>query len=330
MAGSEYSNKLVYVCQITLTASFLTPFLLKNSTEIQSLWKIALIDLTILFSILFFQKISRLVILTPQLEEFFVFTVPFTLRRIDFFILVEYILGKIQFFALTYILQNQINGLSAFCLYYIILVFYHNGEFIFVATCQYELLSYDSFLLYHSNAYQFAHDLSIFEFWVEYTYFPDYKNQGICYMAIIFGLQMIFGMICRMSAFYYANINFTHLVATKKRPEHMLITHGIYAFSRHPSYFGYFLLAVSGQLMLKNLFCAVCYMLVLYFFFLERLELEEYALEKFFGRAYREYRSKVGSKIPFLDKILAKRLISEQKNWRTSGQHNASDEEDEN
>jgi protein-S-isoprenylcysteine O-methyltransferase len=43
-----------------------------------------------------------------------------------------------------------------------------------------------------------------------------------------------------MSAFYYANVSFTHIVSTTKKQEHVLVTNGIYQFIRHPSYFGYF------------------------------------------------------------------------------------------
>jgi protein-S-isoprenylcysteine O-methyltransferase len=189
-------------------------------------------------------------------------------------------------------------------------VFYHNGEFIFVVTCHYELLGYDSFLIYHSNAYQIAQWLGVLEFLIESYFFPDYKNFLTGFFMFGFGVTMVIGMICRMSAFYYANVSFTHLVSTTKEQDHVLVTNGIYQFSRHPSYFGYFLFAVSGQLLMKNFVCAVAYVLVLWNFFLERLSIEEPALEEFFGGKYREFRSQVPTRIPFLDSALEKRLAS--------------------
>jgi protein-S-isoprenylcysteine O-methyltransferase len=59
---------------------------------------------------------------------------------------------------------------------------------------------------------------------------------------------------------------------------------------------------------MKNYLCAAAYVYVLWNFFLDRLEFEELALEQFFGQEYRDFRCKVPTRIPFLDRALAKRL----------------------
>jgi len=64
---------------------------------------------------------------------------------------------------------------------------------------------------------------------------------------VVFGTLALMGDVMRISAFYFANSNFTHLVAYRKEREHVLVTNGIYKLSRHPSYDGYFLFAVCTQ-----------------------------------------------------------------------------------
>ena len=55
---------------------------------------------------------------------------------------------------------------------------------------------------------------------------------------------------------------FTHRLWSVKRPEHKLVTWGIYRHLRHPAYLGWFLWSVGTQLLLCNLVCLVGFVLV--------------------------------------------------------------------
>ena len=69
-----------------------------------------------------------------------------------------------------------------------------------------------------------------------------------------------------------ATTNFHHHVQKKQRQGHELVTHGIYAWLRHPSYFGFFWWAVGTQLVLGNVFCFFIYVFVLWRFFFRRIK----------------------------------------------------------
>ncbi len=55
------------------------------------------------------------------------------------------------------------------------------------------------------------------------------------------GLALIaIGQLLRSMAMIHAHNNFSHIVADKKRTDHELVTTGVYAWTRHPSYVGFF------------------------------------------------------------------------------------------
>ena len=109
-----------------------------------------------------------------------------------------------------------------------------------------------------------------------------------------------------------ASSNFSHKIATEKTSSHTLVTSGIYAFVRHPSYFGFFWWSVGTQIFLANPLSTVIFMAVLWKFFSSRIRYvcgstladvsrqEELLLIKFFGDEYVDYRKKVGVWIPFI------------------------------
>jgi len=97
-----------------------------------------------------------------------------------------------------------------------------------------------------------------------------------------------------------AATNFSHAVAFRKRDSHVLVTDGVYAWFRHPSYAGFFYWALGTQLVLQNPVSFMLYALVMWRFFYRRTRAEEGALIKFFGDQYVQYRKRVGTKIPFI------------------------------
>ena len=58
---------------------------------------------------------------------------------------------------------------------------------------------------------------------------------------------VILGEALRKAGILTARRHFTHTVQTTRRPGHTLVTHGVYAFVRHPGYLGWFIWAVSTQ-----------------------------------------------------------------------------------
>ena len=66
------------------------------------------------------------------------------------------------------------------------------------------------------------------------------------------------------------------------------------------AYFGFWIWALSNQLLLFNPICFVAFAIVLQRFFKDRIKDEEYSLEVFFGNEYKEYKLKTKIYIPFV------------------------------
>lgn len=92
--------------------------------------------------------------------------------------------------------------------------------------------------------------------------------------------------------------NFTHLIQTRKRPEHRLVTRGVYAWVRHPGYAGWMLWAVGTQLVLCNPVCALGFAAAAWRFFTARCRYEDRLLAQFFGDEFERYRTATRSGIP--------------------------------
>ena len=102
-------------------------------------------------------------------------------------------------------------------------------------------------------------------------------------LSIVGICSMITGHFFRIGSMFHAASSFNHLVQTKKAQGHQLVKTGPYRFSRHPSYFGWFLWATGTQLMLSNYICYGLWAYACYSFFSDRIPYEEYHLVKFFG-----------------------------------------------
>lgn len=75
------------------------------------------------------------------------------------------------------------------------------------------------------------------------------------------------------------------------------MTHGIYSFSRHPGYFGWFWWSVSTQILLCNPLSAMAFAYISFKFFKDRIPYEEYFLCRYFPD-YKTYRARVPTRIP--------------------------------
>ncbi|KRZ77769.1 Protein-S-isoprenylcysteine O-methyltransferase [Trichinella papuae] len=189
--------------------------------------------------------------------------------------------------------------LHLFGWYLCVLSTFHFTEFIAIAVCSDDTLSIDSFLLNHSVEYWLAAILSWMEYFVEYYYFPSLKH--VAFISKCGFMLTITGEVIRKLAIYSAGKGFSHLVSTKRKETHKLVTTGMYHFWRHPAYLGWLLWSVGTQLILCNPACFVGYSYVSWKFLKQRIQIEESYLVQFFGNEYLKYREKVPSGIPFVD-----------------------------
>lgn len=185
-----------------------------------------------------------------------------------------------------------------FGFYAMSLAFFHQSEYVVTAIFNSHTLSVDSFLLNHSWEYGIAAISSWIEFWLEYYFFPEMKS---FYFLSLIGLVLVIGgEALRKLSMFTAASNFTHHVQFRKRHGHTLVTHGVYALFRHPSYVGWFYWSVGTQLLLCNPICLVGYTLASWHFFEDRITDEEEFLIQFFGDEYVEYKRRVPTGIPFI------------------------------
>ncbi|MCO5613701.1 hypothetical protein L7F22_067979 [Adiantum nelumboides] len=119
----------------------------------------------------------------------------------------------------------------------------------------------------------------------------------LCFTCLVL---VFIGQLIRSLAMVHAADNFSHEVAHHKRPDHRLVTDGIYSYTRHPSYLGFFTWALGTQIGLSNPLSTIIFAVVLWRFFSRRIRGEEIYLVAFFGREYEEYRKRVGVYIPFV------------------------------
>ncbi|RUS26810.1 farnesyl cysteine-carboxyl methyltransferase, mediates the carboxyl methylation step during C-termin [Jimgerdemannia flammicorona] len=184
-------------------------------------------------------------------------------------------------------------------IYLAALSLFHTLEYVATALFNRDKLTLDSYLINHSDHYHIANAATLLEFLIERYFFPEWKTFGI---ANLMGfLVVIIGQSARTIAMFSAKENFSHHIADHKERDHRLVTNGIYSIMRHPSYFGFYWWALGVQVLLLNPICFVGFIKVLYGFFSERIEYEEYTLTKFFGLEYVEYRKRTRTYIPFIN-----------------------------
>ena len=158
-------------------------------------------------------------------------------------------------------------------------------------------LCFTSFLLNHSRAFHLALLASLLEYIIESLLAPSLKQSRLPYIALP---ALLLCQSLRSLSMYHGSTNFTHIISHTAAPTHHLITGGLYALSRHPSYTAWLGWSVCTQLLLCNPVCAVGFAVVGWQFFQRRIEYEERTLCSFFGRQYEEYVRCVWVGIPFL------------------------------
>ena len=176
-------------------------------------------------------------------------------------------------------------------LYFITLCIYHYTEFFSVLLYHFNKLSCEYFLIDQSLSWIIATFVSFIETILETYYFNKYKKIKIFF---IIGLIMtIIGQIFRIGGIYTGKKNFTHKISYEKKKEHKLVKNGVFALTRHPSYFGFYLWSIGIEIMCCNPICFIGFTFILFYFFKNRILLEEKLLIQFFGEEYLEYKKKL-------------------------------------
>lgn len=181
------------------------------------------------------------------------------------------------------------------------LCIFHLAEFFVTALYNPTQVTADSFLVNHSIAYTTAAMSSWIEFALRCTLAPDSVYWNIPRCFVYSGLAMIVLAQClRSLAMATAGESFNHIIQSTKKNNHILITHGVYQFLRHPSYVGFFYWSIGTQLLLGNPIHTVLYAVASWNFFHRRTAYEEESLCAFFPESYPDYVARTYSGIPFL------------------------------
>ncbi len=171
--------------------------------------------------------------------------------------------------------KNKILNFKQFIIYILSISTFHFFEFFITSKYNFEKINIKSFLINNGIIYNLTHFFAIIETIIEIYYFPSLKNNNdnLNIFLTIFGLlAIIIGHLFRSISMIQSSTNFSHLIEKEKREQHVLITHGVYSISRHPSYFGFFWWAVGTQLMLVNPISIVLFSLSSWYYFQIRIE----------------------------------------------------------
>jgi len=186
-------------------------------------------------------------------------------------------------------------------LWAMILAFFHWSEFVTQALYRSDSIELSSFHLNHSKEYKLMMVVSWVEYLLESYVYPDIKQVGI--IASFGFIVCMTGLGFRIVAMVQCAENFSHIIEDDKRENHKLVTNGVYSLVRHPSYAGFAWFAVGSQVLMLNPICIVLFAGGCYEFFKDRIPYEEAAMMRkdYFGKAYKDYKKKVPSGVPFVE-----------------------------
>lgn len=184
--------------------------------------------------------------------------------------------------------------------YFGCMALFHLSEFWTTAGWNKDRLSVDAFLLNNGNGYILAHVVGLVEYFAWSYFWPRegswWITSGWLYVALP---VLLAAQALRTLAMVHAASSFSHEVSRgAKADDHTLVTRGVYQFSRHPSYTGFFYWAVATQVLLGNVISVAGFVYVLAKFFEARIIDEERHLVRFFGQDYVDFRNKVGTWLP--------------------------------
>lgn len=176
------------------------------------------------------------------------------------------------------------------------LLFYHASEVLLVFFLEPEELDCSSLLL--SPPYLLAMIFGLLEYFLTWHFLPTLK-QGLTLIFLPPGILLaVSGEALRKAAWLTARASFTHRIQALRRPRHVLVTSGVYRWSRHPGYLGWLIWAVGTQVLLANPLASLLFAAVAWRFFKNRIPVEEFHLVRIFGTDYVRYRERTPTRIP--------------------------------
>mmetsp|Transcript_16245 Transcript_16245/g.19837 ORF Transcript_16245/g.19837 Transcript_16245/m.19837 type:complete len:275 (+) Transcript_16245:96-920(+) len=197
----------------------------------------------------------------------------------------------------------RISLILQWLLFVISVCFFHVSEFFVTALYNPSVVDSSSFVVNQSKAYTSAMMVSSIEFWIRYLLFPSINSTFIAIVGIVF---VSAGQFIRTMAMVTCGESFNHIIQHSKKETHKLVTNGIYAYLRHPSYTGFFYWSVGSQLMLGNFLSSLLFAAASWVFFHRRIPFEEKTLLKMFPEDYPRYIKHTFIGIPFLTRSIEK------------------------
>lgn len=176
---------------------------------------------------------------------------------------------------ITYFTLEKPNTIWRLPAFFACLSFFHFMEYYITAAYNLPALRASSFLLFNNGtAYNVAHTCAALEILVSHFFLPRYQAKLVyAPFTITLGIALVVvGQIVRSTAMAQAGTNFNHTPVQTRKEGHELVTKGMYEWSRHPSYFGFFWWALGTQLLVGNKLCLVAYALALWRFFFLRIK----------------------------------------------------------
>jgi protein-S-isoprenylcysteine O-methyltransferase len=232
------------------------------------------------------QKLNGLVNNSPHYTE---------TTGVAFHTLVGYFLGAVLGIGVMLFLYSPVlYDLGAVVVF---ISLFHFWEYNFVAIFRGDDLTHDSFLLNHSTEFGFAFVTAFTEYFIELYFWPNMKKNKWC--VFIGVVIMLIGQSLRTVSMYTCGSNFNHQIEDEKRSDHQLVTHGVYNYLRHPSYFGWFWWCIAIQITLMNPISICTWAAASWWFFNRRIRYEEKTLREQFSN-YAEYAQRVPTGIPFI------------------------------
>ncbi len=175
-------------------------------------------------------------------------------------------------FVLSALLAHHESRLWRPCFFLGTLCVFHFLEFYITAAYNTPIAYVSSFLLTNGDHYRQAHTMAFIEAIITSYCFPEWQSRVNPPLVMALGLLMIVvGQVVRSLAMAQAGTNFNHQVQSKKNEGHQLVTTGLYAYFRHPSYFGFFWWGLGTQVLLGNTVSLAIYAAVLWYFFNHRI-----------------------------------------------------------
>lgn len=191
--------------------------------------------------------------------------------------------------------HNYASTITRLALYTLSNSIFYLLEFLSTAVYNNSETDDDSFILNDTDIH-LVHIASLLEVLLEY-----FAGVPLSRFSLWAGIMVaLIGQMCRTIAMYTAGTSFNHYIQRERTQQHVLVTHGIYNYLRHPSYFGFFWWFIGCQLLLQNTLTLFVGIWKLHAFFKTRIEFEEDLLVKFFGKDYDVYRAKTSVAIPFI------------------------------